>query len=303
MPNTEQSESLNEVTMILNLELGRVTNRRKLASETEAIETEVDRDMLHVSVDLFDAPELKACQKFLNALKAQVRDLSVPARHLRGGMYMVKIEAIEQVDSLIEMSKAEFTPLVHAFADVVEDRREEARERLGKAYDASKYPTKEQVLTIYKIKHSWLTLGTPSSLKKLNKAIYDREVQKAEEGLKVAVQEITTMLTIEAKKLADHMVERLTPDADGKPKVFRNSIVSNITEFLANFNLRNVGTSVELETQVSRMRKLIEGVNPDDLRDSDQLREDVADGFKKVSETLNTLVVDQPVRFMDLSKE
>lgn len=300
MPN--EAPALSETTLILDLEFGQVSNRKKLSSETTAVDTQIDRSMLHISVDMFDAPELKACQSFLVALRGNIKARTVPACHLRGGMYLVKMDAMSEIDEVIEKAKVDFRPLVQAFADVVEQRRDEAKERLGAAYDATKYPTREQVMAIYKISHSWMTVSTPGSLKKLNRAIYEREVQKAEENLRVAVEDITTMLALEAKKLADHMVDRLTPGADGKQKIFRDSIVSNITDFLANFNMRNIGTSDELDAQVTRIRALIEGVNPDDLRKSDQLREDVAIGFSKVAESLDKIVTEKPFRFLDFGK-
>src|SRR3972149_11329234 len=115
-PNTT---ALAEATLILNLEIGKVSNRRKLDSQTDAIETDVDRTMLHLSVELFDAPELKACQRYLWNLKAQVLAKTVPS-FLRGGMYMVKLEAVKEIDDLIAEAQDGFQPVVQAFADVID---------------------------------------------------------------------------------------------------------------------------------------------------------------------------------------
>ena len=291
--------SIAESTVVLNLELGRISNRKKIDSRSTVVETDVDRSMLHLSKDLFDAAELRACITYLNALKARIRQKTVPS-FLRGGMYLVNVLAVEEVDQLIEVSRTEFRPIVQAFADVVDDRRDQSKERLGSAYNEADYPTRAQVLDAFTINHSWLTLGTPSSLRHINRAIFEREREKAEANLKTATEEITRLLAAEAKQLADHMIERLTPDAEtGKPKVFRNTIVSNVSEFLANFNLRNVGSSEELSGQVERIRGLLDGVTPDTLRTSDRLREDVAAGFDQVAKALDKLVMAKPSRFID----
>jgi len=295
------TQPLSETTVVLNLELGRVSNRRKLDSDTDIIETDVDRNMLHLSVDLFDAAELRKCQGFLNSLKARIRALTVPS-FLRGGMYLVKVEGVETVNAILEQAKDEFAPLVQAFADVVDERRDESKERLGRAYDPGQYPSRDNVLSAFSITWRWLALTTPSSLKKISQAFFDREAKKAEDSFRSAVDDINALLALEAKKLLDHMIDRLTPDEDGKPKIFRNSAISNLTSFLSNFSMRNIGTSDELNEYVERMRSLMEGVSPDDLRNSDRLREDMANGFAVVSEALDSLVMTRPNRFIDLKR-
>ncbi len=286
-----------EATIILSLELGKVTNRRRLKSDTETITTEIDRGMLHVGVDLFDAPELRACQNFQAQLKAQIRLFTVPS-FFRGGMYLVKLEAVEKVNEIIEKAKLDFVPIVTAFADVIDQRRDEARDRLKGAFNPAVYPSREAVLGIYRIEHRWLSMSTPTSLKKISIAIFEREREKAEESLRLATDGITALLASEAKALSDHLVERLTPTEEGKPKQIRKSVVANISEFLATFNLRNIGTSDELNAQIDRIRGLVEGVGVSDLRMNESLRADVRKGFTEVAATLDRLVIDKPKRFM-----
>jgi hypothetical protein len=289
--------SITDATVILNLEFGRVCNRRKLKSDTEAITTDIDRNSLHLGVDLFDAPELRACQTFQNRLKAQVQTYTVPS-FFRGGMYLVKLEAVETVNKLIEQAKIDFIPLVEEFAAVVDQRRDERREHLKQAFDPSAYPSREQVLGVYRIEHRWLSMSTPTSLKKISIAIFEREREKAEETLKAATENITAMLAAEAKSVGDHLVERLTPGDDGKQKIIKRASIDNITEYLNSFALRNIGTSDELQAQVERMRGLITGLDVKDLRLNDQLRSDVATSFAEISQALDRLIVNKPARYM-----
>lgn len=298
----EQGQGVAEQTVILSLSLGKVTNRRKLKSDTETVDTEIDRDMLHLSVDLFDAPEQKRCQKFLTALKANIGNYTVPS-FFRGGMYLVKMEAVEHVDMMIEKAIEDFKPIVQAFADVVDQRRDESRARLKGAFDVRHYPTREQVIAGYRIEKRWLTMSTPQSLKQISASFFEREKAKAEESIKTATSEITKLLAVEAKKLTAHLVERLSPGADGKPKIFRDSAVSNISEFLATFNLRNIGGSEELNSQISKIRQLLNGVDPEALRTNETLKESVSSGFKQVAEELDKLVVARPTRMFNFQEQ
>lgn len=287
----------NDPTIVLNLELGKVTNRRYVESDTEAITTDIDRKMLHVGVDLFDAKELRECHNFQVRLKRKLKRFMVPS-FFRGGMYLVKVAAIERIDKIIEEAQVDFLPYVAAFADVVDQRRDEAQVRLAGAFDATAYPTREEVLEVYRIEHNWLVMSTPTSLKNVNAAIFKREREKAERQVQAAADSITKMLAAEAKGLGQHLINRLTTDLDGKKKQIRNSAVENVNEFLATFDLRNIGTSKELNEQVARMKEILKGVEASDLRDNDALRVNVRDSFTKVAATLDTLVVERPKRYM-----
>lgn len=294
--------NLGESTSILNLRLGRVSNRKRLDSDSTAIETEVDRDALHISKELFEAPELQACYAYMSALKAQVRAYSAPAKHLRGGMYMVKTAAIPAMRGILEKAKGEFAPIVSEFANVVNLRRDEARVRLGPAFDAADYPNKEQVLGAFSIEWDWLTLATPSALKRISQEFFDQEKEKAESSFKHAVKNIEGLLLADIKKMVDRVVDRLTPDATGKKKIFRDSLVTNAKEFVSTFTFRNVSDSIALDAEVARLAKLLDGADPELLRSNDKIREDIALGFKQVQLSLDSMMEAAPERAFNLAE-
>lgn len=297
----ESAPTLADNTVILSLEIGQVTNRRKLSSNSTEVNTEIDRTMLHLSVDLFDSQEQKKCQKFITALKAKIAFYTVPSFY-RGGMYLVKNEAVETVDVIIEKAIEDFKPIVLAFADVVEQRRDESRARLKGAFNIGHYPSREQVIAGYRIEKHWFTMSTPQSLKQISASFFEREKARAEESLRTATVEITKLLAEEAKQLTGHLIERLTPDADGKQKIFRNSAVTNITEFLSTFNLRNVGNSDELNGQIGKIQSLLKGIDPESLRSSEDLKGTLTQGFKAVGDELDKLIVAKPTRLIDFSE-
>lgn len=298
-PVVEQTPNLADGTVMLNLSIGQVSNRKKVDSDSESFQTEIDREMLHVGVDLYDSKELRACQSFLSRMKLGVKSKSVPS-FFRGGIYLVKHEAFEEVDDALHKALIEFEPLVDAFAAVADKSKEESRARLGAAFSAANYPTPEQIKALYSIEWNWFTMQTPDDLKKLNRKIYEREIEKAEGAVEQAADKINKMLAAEAKKLADHLIERLTPDPEGKQKIFKKNSIDAVHRFLTTFRLRNIGTTEELQSEVKRMEQLLEGVDPQSLRNSGSLREDLAKGFTKVSKAFDAIVVEKPKRFIDL---
>ena len=76
----------------------------------------------------------------------------------------------------------------------------------------------------------------------------------------------------ELGSLVSHLAERLSGEADGKPKVFRDTAVTNLTEFLERFQRLSIGTDESLEQLVEQARSLVTGIVPEDLRQRDTLR-------------------------------
>ena len=300
MSSTTENPNIAKETVILSLEIGRISNNRTLPKDTKLVTSEVDRKMLCVSVNLYNSDELKAVNSYLNKVSRIVKAMSVPS-FFRGGMYLVKHEAFTTIDDYLEESEKELQPTLDAFIAVSEAAKEDARGRLGGAFNENWYPSPDRIREVFRLEWRWLVLATPDALADLDAAKWKREVEKGEESIKKAVANIEALLAAEAKGLADHMVERLTPDVDGKSKKFHKTLVSNMAEFLRNFNLRSIGTSTELDAEVERMRGLLNGVDPKTLRDDATLRKDLATKFSTVAVALDGLVV-KPKRFINLKE-
>ena len=80
----------------------------------------------------------------------------------------------------------------------------------------------------------------------------------------------------ELQQLVAHLTERLTGQSDGQPKTFRNSAVSNLTEFFDRFRQLNVRSSEQLDQLVADAQQTIRGVEPQQLRDNQGMRQSVA---------------------------
>ncbi len=295
------TDEIQQETVILSLDLGKVTNRRTVSSDTDSIDTEVDRKMLHVGIDLFDSQELRDCINYQQSVKYEIRGkYSVPS-FLKGGMYMVKLAAIPMVEEILKQAQENFGVVVEAFAAVVNKRRDEAKERLKGEYDESLYPTEEQVRDSFRIDWAWYTVGTPEALKKISEEFFNSEKDKHAKQLEAASDGVNALLAAEAKKLSEHLVERLTPDEEGNQKQIRKSAVDNVKNFLETFQLRSIGTSEELREQIAKIDKLVSGVDARDLRVNDSLKASVSEGFKEIAAALDALVVSKPKRYMGKS--
>jgi ElaB/YqjD/DUF883 family membrane-anchored ribosome-binding protein len=124
----------------------------------------------------------------------------------------------------------------------------------------------------------------------ISQEVWDQEREKAAQRMAEASSEIQQVLRESMGKLVQHMAERLRDGTDGKPLRFKESTVSNLVEFLENFEFRNVTDDHELQQIVKQARALLQGVGADDLRNTGELRSKVQSGMASLAAELDTMV-------------
>lgn len=136
----------------------------------------------------------------------------------------------------------------------------------------------------------------PEYLRQLSPDLYERECQRVTAQFNEAVALAEQAFCEEFGGLVSHLTERLAGDADGQPKVFRDSAVTNLRTFFDRFRTLNVGSNAELESLVDQAQQLLRGVAPQDLRASDALRSHITQQLGEVQSALEPLLVDRPRR-------
>ena len=96
--------------------------------------------------------------------------------------------------------------------------------------------------------------------------------------------------------LVDHLVDRVSGTDDGRPKTFRDSTIDNLNEFFDRFRQLNIGGNDELQQLVNRAQNIVRGVEPQQLRDNQSLRQHVATQMSTVQASLDGLLIDRPRR-------
>jgi len=132
----------------------------------------------------------------------------------------------------------------------------------------------------------------PSYLQQLNPAIYDQERTRVAARFQEAVELAEQAFIGELGKLVEHLVERLS----GENKIFHDSAISNLTEFFTRFQQLNVRSNEQLDALVQRAQRLIQNIEPQSLRDNQQLRQHVATQFSQVQSVIDGMLVDRPRR-------
>jgi hypothetical protein len=295
------SINLLDNAITLSVTISKIGTRRKVDSrkmvmrETEG-EQQPDSDAIGVNKELISTPTFDAITKLDGDFRTRLYKLALPNPLFRNGTYLVPVSLLETIDEMIEAYKAERSIKIAAFLDDYATAVYDARSRLGGLFNPADYPDKESVKGSFSVTVQYIEIGIPSALGSISPAIFQREKDKFNEKLVSAAEEITAAMRESFNELINHMVDRLKPGADGKPKIFRDSLISNLKEFMDTFSARNITNDSDLETLVNKAREVLRGKSAGDLRNYDSIRENVVSGISKIKEQLSSMVIDAPKR-------
>ena len=169
-----------------------------------------------------------------------------------------------------------------------------AQQRLGSLYNAADYP--ESLRGLFSMDWEFPAVEPPDYLMQLNPELYEQECQRVAARFDDAVQLAEAAFMDELAKLVSHLTERLTGQLDGKPKVFRDSAIENLTEFFERFRQLSISSNEQLDELVEQAQQVVQGVQPQTLRDNHALRQTIASELSAVQNVLDDLLVDRPRR-------
>jgi hypothetical protein len=281
--------NITDKTCAISIDFGAIGNSRKVS--TTEVEVDADKSMLRVNKTLLDSVELKAIGTHDSEVRASVLALSLPSL-FKSGVYLVPIAAIEKVEGILESAKAKRLELIDAFLKAYKARKAEAETRLKGLFNATDYPSPARVRECFVFEWRWVSFSTPAKLKEISVDFFKQEQEKAAAKWQQATDEITLLLRSNLKDLVDHMVERLTPGDDLRPKRFHATTVTNLQEFLANFAIRNVTDDAQLDMIVKSAQQLLSGVDTKLLKTNEAVRDSTKSGFELVKQCLDTLVTE-----------
>jgi hypothetical protein len=177
---------------------------------------------------------------------------------------------------------------------VYDEIKTDARQRLGRLYDPADYPP--EVRGLFGVEWDFPSVEPPSYLLRISPEVYEQERQRVAARFEGAVQLAEQAFATEFARLLAHLTERLSGGEGGERKVFRDSAVTNLTEFFTRFKHLNVRGSAELDGLVEQAQELVKGVEPQQLRDNAQLRTEIATKMAEVRTGVEALITDVPRR-------
>lgn len=293
-----QINDLNKTSVLLLMRLCKPGNRRKVNSGM--VEVDADKKVISVNKLLLECKELSNIGTLDGQIRNWVYIRALPSGVLKEGVYRLPVKLVDEVDQGLKDFNDQRRTLIEAFLDVYPTKVEAARARLRALYNAADYPPASQVREDFDFQWRYLTLDVPETISNL---LIREQREKATQDLAAEMDEIRLALRSSFNDLVNHAAAALTTGNDGKPKVFRDSLVNNMEQFFTYFEAKNLTGDEELADLVQRARGIMHGVTPDDLRNDLSLRQTVQRTMEQVKQTISEGTMLKPSRRFTLKSQ
>lgn len=255
---------------------------------------DADSRTLSAAKRLFDTshPSFRAVSAIKTKAGALWKGMTLP--YIEPGIRLLRRGDVSEFDDRMIVIRAELVDAVEELDRCFAELVAQARTQLGHLFDAADYPV--SVADQFAVSWDFPSVTPPAYLRTVNPELYEQECQRVKAQFAEAVELAEQTFAEELSQLVGHLAERLSGSVDGKPKVFRDSAIANLSEFFSRFQHLNIGSNEELEKLVESARQVINGVDPQDLRDRASLRDRVARSLTEVETSLEELMTDRPRR-------
>src|SRR5690554_4025410 len=229
---TTSSDRLRSTMAAARLSFNWLGVRKTLTSEqkTQAADSfDAESKYLSASKKLIDTthPAYKAVTSVRSRAVSYWKTVSLP--YPEPGLRLIKRETIGDFDSQMEVFRDELAVAVSELDLHFAEMREAARDRLGDLFDVSDYPA--TLVDEFAITHDFPAVEPPNYLRQLNPEVYESECRRVQSRFVEAVELAEQAFLEELAKLVEHLTDRIAGQEDGKPKVFRDTAVTNLNEF------------------------------------------------------------------------
>ena len=225
-------------------------------------------------------------------IQAYFKNSSLP--YPEPGVRLVRQDRLTAFTDQLAMYRNQLAEAVTELDGHYSDLKSAARRRLGTLYNASDYPG--SLLGLFSVEWDFPSVEPPEYLRQINPELYEQEQARVVARFEEAVRLAEEAFTGELAKLISHLVERISGSSDGKPKVFRDTAVTNLHEFFERFRTLSVRSDADLERLVDQAQQLLQGVEPQMLRNNQSSRQQLTRQLSAVQGTLDGLLVDRPRR-------
>ena len=237
----------------------------------------------------------------MNQLKSRVESKAMPS-YFRTGMFVCKQENVAEVEAMIQqgwqaIQDNELADFIKDYPQDIERARQSVKEGgLGPLFREADYPDAEAVKATFNIEWYWMAISVPENIPDALKA---EAQEKFKRRMADAAQQIEQALRGEFLELISHAEEKLTTAPGEKPKIFRDSLIGNVIEFLNTFDSRNMFGDERMTQVIAQARAALidqqgnSKLKAQALRDFPNVREEARKRFATIREAMSGMIEEQ----------
>lgn len=247
---------------------------------TVAAHIESDQRSTRTTTDLYNwnLPALSAIRAFKRAVLGYWEEITVD--WVDDGVRLIPKTKVAQFEEYMANATATLAELANAVQEQRDEIMAEAKDRRGKAFNAADYPS--DLSKMFAMSWGYEPLTVSKELRDISEGAFAAEQTRQTMRILGAVQ-----LAEEAKlrtlaTLASNLIERLTPKDDGKKTRLRDAAVENLRELCDTFSEVVLWGCDEVTEAVNEAGSVIQGITAEDLRESAELKTQVAERLRTV---------------------
>jgi len=300
-PNTADTHSpaeyLRGITAAVRVAFTWFGTRKTLSPEQKAEAADAfgaEGNYLSAAKKLIDTkhPAFRAVTSVRHQILSYWKGNSLP--YPEPGIRLIRQDDIGSFNMHMTTHKADLAEAITGLNVHYADLKTTARERLGRLYNSTDYP--ESLTGLFDVTWDFPSVEPPTYLSRLSPELYRQESERVAARFDEAVRLAEEAFLAELDRLVSHLSERLSGQDDGKPKVFRDSAIENLTEFFGRFRRLNIRSNEQLDQLVEQVQSTVRGIEPQSLRTDQPLRQRVATQLASIQSVVDGLLVDRPRR-------
>lgn len=239
----------------------------------------------------------------VNSVLNQARELWVSSTlpYPEDGVRLIRQDRVAEFNEQMEAIRVQLQQAAQALQDVYHTELiPEARARLGDLFNPSDYPV--EIAGEFDVTVSYPSVEPDARLLQIGSKIYEAERARVQARFEESIALAEQAFAAELAKVAESIIERLTPGPDGKQKIFRDSAIENVNELLARFKSMDLGSNQGLTELMNRAEQAVAGVNVKELRKDVNAQRSVKEAMEQLSQQLDGLLIDRPKRKITLEE-
>lgn len=285
----QNAPTLASSAMLVEVNISNWTGRKKdkRASQDIVEQNAAAAGVANVNKKLLaDSDSLRAIQQHVTATRAMHANMTMPWSN--SGLRLLPTAQYFKYNQAMTQMQNEFHRLIQEFLDSYNDEVIDVQVKLGDLFSRDDYPTVEALQRKFGFNINYMPLPDSGDFRvDIGNEALSEVQQKYQEfytkQYNTAMNDVWTRL----HKALSSMSERLDYETDiveyvddaGRTKrrkvgakVFRDTLVSNVTDMIELLRVCNVTNSTQMEAMATRLDEAMSGVTPDALRDDDYFR-------------------------------
>ena len=270
----EDAPTLASASMLVEVNISNWVGRKKdkRASEDVVTQNHAAAGVANVNKKLLaDSDNLRAIQQHVTSTRSAHAHMTMPWSN--SGLRLLPTAQYFKYQQTMTDMQNEFERLITNFLDSYNDEVIDVQMKLGDLFSRDDYPTTEDLERKFGFSINYMPLPDAGDFRIDigNEALAEVKQQYSEFYAKqysTAMNDVWTRL----HKALTSMSDRLDYSSKEDKKVFRDTLVSNVTDMIELLRVCNVTNSTQMSAMADSLEEAMSGVTPDALREDDYFR-------------------------------